>query len=79
MTITTSAIDSVPGGGTLPIYQARPAGEHSTVGVIVAHELFGVNPDIRGVVDRLAEHGFLAVAPEFYHRDVAAGPLAAPG
>jgi carboxymethylenebutenolidase len=41
--------------------------------VIVAHELFGVNPDIRGVVDELAEHGYLAIAPEFYHRGVAPG------
>jgi dienelactone hydrolase len=40
-------------------------------GVIVAHELFGVNPDIRGVADDLARAGFLTIAPEFYHRDAA--------
>jgi carboxymethylenebutenolidase len=38
------------------------------VGVIVAHELFAVNPDIRGVVGDLANAGHLAIAPEFYHR-----------
>jgi carboxymethylenebutenolidase len=74
MTITTTAIElPVPGPGTLPMQEARPSGEHRPVGVIVAHELFGVNPDIRRVLDKLAANGYLAVAPEFYHRDVAAG------
>ena len=41
--------------------------------MIVAHELFGVNPDIRGVADDLAAAGYLAVAPEFYHRDAEPG------
>ena len=39
----------------------------------MAHELFGVNPDIRGVADDLAGAGFLTIAPEFYHRDAAPG------
>jgi carboxymethylenebutenolidase len=41
--------------------------------VIVAHELFGVSPDIRGIADDLAAAGYLAIAPEFYHRDVPPG------
>ncbi len=41
--------------------------------MIVAHELFGVNPDIRGVADDLAAAGYLTIAPEFYHRDAAPG------
>ena len=41
--------------------------------MIVAHELFGVNPGIREVADRLAEAGYLALAPEFYHRSAAPG------
>jgi carboxymethylenebutenolidase len=41
--------------------------------VIVAHELFGVNPDIRTVAEDLARAGYLAIAPEFYHRDAPAG------
>jgi len=58
---------------TLPAYLARPAAAPAPVGVIVAHELFGVNPDIRGVADDLAGAGFLTIAPEFYHRDAAPG------
>jgi carboxymethylenebutenolidase len=63
----------VEDGTTLPAYLARPATAPAPVGVIVAHELFGVNPDIRGVADDLAGAGFLTIAPEFYHRDAAPG------
>src|SRR6187399_1452954 len=41
--------------------------------IVVAHELFGVNADIRGVVDHLAELGYLAAAFEHYHRVAPAG------
>ena len=68
MTIEISVAD----GTTLPAYLARPAANPAPTGVIVAHELFGVNPDIRGVADDLAGAGYLSIAPEFYHRD--AGP-----
>ena len=73
----------VADGTTLPAYLPQPAagpapaGPARTVpaatGVIVAHELFGVNPGIREVADRLAEAGYLALAPEFYHRSAAPG------
>ncbi len=59
---------SVADGTTMPAYCARPATGPSRVGVIVAHELFGVNPDIQGVANDLAEAGYLTIAPEFYHR-----------
>jgi carboxymethylenebutenolidase len=41
--------------------------------IIVAHELFGVNADIRAVVDHLAGLGYLAAAFEHYHRVAPAG------
>jgi carboxymethylenebutenolidase len=63
----------VEDGTSLPAYLARPATDPAPAGVIVAHELFGVNPDIRGVADDLAGAGFLTIAPEFYHRDAAPG------
>ncbi len=62
----------VADGTTMNAYLARPAAPAPT-GVIVAHELFGVNPDIRGMVDDLAAAGYLAIAPEFYHRDASPG------
>jgi carboxymethylenebutenolidase len=69
----TSVLIPVPDGTTLTAYLARPADDPAPIAVIVAHELFAVNPDIRGVVDDLAEAGYLAIAPEFYHRHAKPG------
>jgi carboxymethylenebutenolidase len=71
---TSSATIEIPvaDGTTLPAYVARPARPASTV-VIVAHELFGVTPQVRGVADDLAAAGYLAIAPEYYHRAASAG------
>jgi carboxymethylenebutenolidase len=63
----------VADGSVLPAYVARPPGGHSRTGVIVAHELFGVAPNIRAVADDLAAAGYLALAPEFYHRNAPPG------
>jgi len=71
-TMTTIKIP-VEDGTSLPAYLARPATTPAPTGVIVVHELFGVNPDIRGVTDDLAGAGYLSIAPEFYHRDAAPG------
>jgi|HubBroStandDraft_6_1064221.scaffolds.fasta_scaffold151665_2 carboxymethylenebutenolidase len=67
------ALIPVSDGTSLPGYVARPVADAAPTGVIVAHELFGVNPDIRGVADDLAGAGYLAIAPEFYHRDAPPG------
>lgn len=74
--ITTENLTTdVPDGTALPLHVRRPAPPQTQkpTAVIVAHELFGVNPDIDGVLDGLAAAGHLAVAPEFYHRATAAG------
>jgi carboxymethylenebutenolidase len=74
MTVTNETIKlPVADGTTMPAYLARPAGDHARTGVIVAHELFAVSPDIRAVADELAGAGYLTIAPEFYHRDAAPG------
>ena len=74
MTTTGTTIQiSVADGTTMQAYLARPAAGQARTGVIVAHELFAVNPDIRGVADDLAAAGYLTIAPEFYHRDAPAG------
>lgn len=62
----------VADGTRLPAYVARPA-LTSPTGVIVAHELFGVTPQIRGVADELSSAGYLAIAPEYYHRSAPPG------
>ncbi len=59
--------------GPMGAYLARPAATGAYPGVIVAHELFGVTAEIRAITDELAELGYTAVAPEFYHRTTAPG------
>ena len=71
--MTSTTFIPVSDGTTLPVYLARPAADPAPTGVIVAHELFGVNPDIRRVADDLAGQGYLTIAPEFYHRDAPPG------
>ncbi|HWO29505.1 MAG TPA: dienelactone hydrolase family protein, partial [Candidatus Acidoferrum sp.] len=36
--------------------------------VVVLHEVFGVNADIRKTCDELSEKGFIAVAPDLFWR-----------
>ena len=76
MTSTSEMIRiPVADGSVLPVRLARPAATPgpAATGVIVAHELFGVNPDIAAVADDLAGAGYLTVAPEFYHRQAPPG------
>ncbi|MFA9202126.1 MAG: dienelactone hydrolase family protein, partial [Candidatus Nanopelagicaceae bacterium] len=37
-------------------------------GVVVLQEVFGVNGHIRDIVDRLAQMGYVAIAPALFHR-----------
>jgi carboxymethylenebutenolidase len=48
---------------------ATPSGEKKSPGVIVIHEAFGLNQQIRGVARRYAEQGFVAVAPNLFSRN----------
>jgi carboxymethylenebutenolidase len=39
-------------------------------GILVFQEIFGVNSHIRDVCARIAAHGYVALAPDIYHRTV---------
>ncbi len=47
-------------------YLATPDDPGPWPGVVVIHEIFGLNDDIRELSDRLAGMGYLALAPDFY-------------
>jgi carboxymethylenebutenolidase len=49
-------------------YVARPADSSSHPGIMVFQEAFGVNSHIRNLCERFAVQGYVAIAPELFHR-----------
>jgi carboxymethylenebutenolidase len=52
----------------MSVYVAAPRAPGAYPGVIVGFEMFGVTGYVRGVADRIAGLGCVAVVPDFYHR-----------
>jgi carboxymethylenebutenolidase len=57
---------SVSDGTSMRAYVAHPAKPRAAL--LVFQEAFGVNAHIRDVTERFAHEGYLAVAPELFHR-----------
>ena len=55
-------------GTTMRAWVARPKEEGAHPGLLVFQEAFGVNAHIRDIAGRFAREGFVAVAPELFHR-----------
>jgi carboxymethylenebutenolidase len=58
---------AVSDGTEMRAYLARPTGAPKA-GLIVFQEAFGVNPHVRDLTERFAREGYLAIAPELFHR-----------
>jgi carboxymethylenebutenolidase len=54
--------------GTIPGYRAMPEAGSKLPVILVVQEIFGVHEHIKDVCRRLAKLGYLAIAPELYHR-----------
>jgi carboxymethylenebutenolidase len=54
--------------GAMWLHEARPSAATRGAAVIVLQEAFGVTAYVEGVADRLAEAGYVAVAPHLFHR-----------
>jgi carboxymethylenebutenolidase len=50
-------------------YLAKPSGVPG-IGVVVLMEAFGLNAFVKGVCERFARAGYIAVAPDIYHGDI---------
>ena len=69
MAVTTQSVDiPLAEGGTMKGYLARPEGEETLPGVLVFMEIFGINSHIRDITERIAAEGFVALAPDYFHR-----------
>ena len=64
-TDTTLDVKGIP----VKAYLTTP--ENGGPGVLVLHSWWGLNPFFKQVCDRLAEQGFVALAPDLYHGPVA--------
>ncbi len=58
----------VSDGTTMAVYVSRPQDMTKHQGILVFQEAFGVNAYIRDIADRFAKEGFIAIAPELFHR-----------
>ena len=58
------------GGGAFDAYMAAPtAGDSKVPGVVIVTSIFGVDSDTRNTCERLAQSGYVALAPNFFWRD----------
>ncbi len=70
MAIKTRSVEIQTEEGAMPAYIAEPgdAGPHPAVVVIM--EAFGLVPHMEGVTRRIGEEGYVAIAPDFYYREL---------
>ena len=66
MTINTQTISFVSGKSTLEAYLATPEGAGPFPGVVVIHEIFGLNDNIRDIARRFANEGYAALAVDLF-------------
>jgi len=69
MTITTrwETIAATDGSGAFEAYCALPADGRGP-GVLLFQEIFGVNDNMRGLADKVAAEGFVALVPDMFWR-----------
>ncbi len=50
-------------------YVAQPKDSGTYPGIVVIQEAFGVNGHIKKVTERIAAEGYVAIAPDIFHRE----------
>jgi hypothetical protein len=64
----TKWVEISVGDTTIPVYVCTPAQGKPKGAILVFQEVFGVNSHIRSVAERCAAEGYLALAPDLFHR-----------
>ncbi|MDA8383689.1 MAG: dienelactone hydrolase family protein [Betaproteobacteria bacterium] len=69
MTSTSRSSEAVRvDGRDMALYVAQPEGAGPFPGLVVIQHAFGVDAFVRAMADQLAEAGYVAAAPDLYHR-----------
>jgi carboxymethylenebutenolidase len=68
MELRSERIEIASGGGRMPAYLTRPRAGGPRSAVIVLMEAFGLVPNLQKEADRIARMGYVAIAPDVYHR-----------
>jgi carboxymethylenebutenolidase len=68
MEIVKERVEIPVQGAVMGGYLARPATGGPHPAVVVYMEIFGINAHIRDVTERVAREGYLALAPDYFHR-----------
>lgn len=68
METTASAVQIQTPDGPMTGHLARPTGGGKHPAVLVIMEAFGLNAHIKRVAERIAAEGYVALAPDIYHR-----------
>jgi carboxymethylenebutenolidase len=71
--VITEKVQLKADASPMQAYMARPEGNGPHPGLMVFQEAFGVNAHIRDVTERFAAEGYIAIAPELFHRTAPAG------
>ncbi len=66
--VTVESVEFPGPAGTMQGYLAVPVDGRDAPGIVVIHEIFGLNDHIRDVTRRLAKVGYLALAPDLASR-----------
>jgi carboxymethylenebutenolidase len=74
--LSSFALDSEPAVQTsrtagvrgVPLTVSRPIGDAPVAGIVVIQDAFGISPAMVAAARRLAQQGYLAVAPHLFHR-----------
>ncbi len=66
MTETTLTLDTAD--GPMQAFRTAPDGDGRAAALLIIQEAFGVNAHIKNVCRRVTAHGYVALAPELFHR-----------
>ena len=69
MDVTSSTLQLNTPDGKMDAYVAQPKEGGSYPGIVVLMEAFGLNDHIKKVTERIAQEGYVAIAPDLYHRE----------